>query len=107
LRDSTGKVISNTKINIPSQTGTVRRDITVLERFNGKVLGLKYYKGSALMTPEFYYFWEFTGPENALLAYYFNSTGIVPRTTDSFRNYGFAGGSLTIPDPNNMKIVFG
>jgi hypothetical protein len=44
------------------------------------------------MTPEFYYFWDFASSETALLAYYFNSTGIVPRSTDSFRNYGFAGG---------------
>jgi hypothetical protein len=92
LRDITGKIISTTKINFPGQNGAVKREITVLERFNGKVLGLKYYKGSALMTPEFYYFWDFASSETALLAYYFNSTGIVPRSTDSFRNYGFAGG---------------
>jgi hypothetical protein len=39
-------VFSTTTTNFGQSNQPVKRDITLLERFNGKVLGLKYYKGS-------------------------------------------------------------
>ena len=62
------------------------------------------------MVSDFHYFWEFPLPsvsETAVIAFYFDSTGLAAGSKDAFRNYGRNGGTLTIADPNAMKILFG
>lgn len=81
----------------------------MFDRFNGKILGLKYYKGSIPMYPDFHYFWDLPLPsasETAVLAFYFNSTGLASGSKVAYKNYGRNGGTLTMVDPTRMTIQF-
>ena len=80
LRNSTGNLISSTNVTFIQPTDPVARNVTILDRFNGKCLGIKYYKGSVPMFPDFHYFWDLPQTivsETALIAVYFNKTGMV------------------------------
>jgi hypothetical protein len=80
VRNSTGHLISFTNKTFVQPTDNVARNVTVLDRFNGKCLGIKYYRSAVPLFPDFNYFWSLpTIPiaETALIALYFNNTGLV------------------------------
>jgi hypothetical protein len=80
LRNSTGHFISFTDKTFTQPIDQVARNITILDRFNGKCMGIKYYKSAQPMYSDFHYPWDViqtTIPDFALVSLYFNSSGLV------------------------------
>lgn len=80
----------------------VKRDVTIFDRFKGRVIGLKYYKGSIPMISDFHYFWEVPvqrETETGVLAIYFSSTGLAPGSKNTLRIFGRNGGTVSLTDP--------